>query len=168
MIVYFDMDGVLADLEASVFSIFDKPISAWDQNEHKEFWNNLVEKQQTFRRLKPIPEGCDLMTMLHNMGADIRILTSTGGGRYHYSIAKQKVAWLEEWVPVKASFTAVRLSKEKRQYATDGAWLVDDYVTNCDDWMAAGGNAVQFRRDNIDAMMRDMRSYADRAARRGK
>jgi hypothetical protein len=166
MIIYFDMDGVLSDFDAAVLDICEKPMTAFDQDDHKIFWNEIVRTHQFFAKLDPIPEGCDLMTMLSQLpGVDMRILSSTGGGKLHYEIMRQKCQWIEEYEIPKANVTFVRDSKVKVRYAQEGHWLIDDFQKNCDQWNGAGGHALQFKRDDIDAMMAELSRHARRAVR---
>ena len=60
-----------------------------------KFWNQQVGTDKDFLNLPSLPKGLELLRAVIATKVPVSILTSTGGGKYHYTIAQEKLAWLE-------------------------------------------------------------------------
>lgn len=120
--IYCDMDGVLAN-----FNI--EP--------------NAVERFKTekgfFANLEPMTENTKGLELLHNMGYNIKILTTSP----HRKADKDKLKWLKKHIPYinkkDVIFGRPNIPKidyvENEQYAV----LIDDWGRNISGWLAGGG-----------------------------
>lgn len=141
--IYVDMDGVVADFDQAVMDIFGQPYS---DDVAQTFWNVYVVPDQVFRNMPPIQEGLDMVTALQEIDT-ICFLTSTGGGKDHIDIAKQKLDWLYSnnlgFFPIAFCMS----TRGKGEYAQPGAILIDDRQKVCDEWEEQGGTPLLFTRE---------------------
>lgn len=149
--IYLDMDGVLADFDAMLEVFYNKPVGEIPPDTWNDFWNRDCVRHDLFRGFKPIDEGLQLLLILREAGADVTVLTSTGGGINHLDIAAQKLSWLRVHAPdherLKPYGVAFCLNTvNKAMYAKPGYVLVDDRKKVCDAWRERGGIAFQFDR----------------------
>lgn len=150
LIVNFDMDGVLADFDGAVFDYYGEGYKELSSEKVSDFWNNDVFANETFLRAEIIEVGMALLIDVASIkNVDLRILTSTGGGKHHIEIIRQKTLWLVQHLPdfVKPALIAVPGSAKKAAYAQPGHILIDDWVNNVDDWTNAGGVGLLFERN---------------------
>jgi len=92
--IYVDMDGVLADFEAHLKEMYGRE---YGEEMEDDFWNTRVVTDKPFLYMPAIAEGINMLfsLMLLEPAQQCCILTSTGGGKHHYEIARQKLSWLE-------------------------------------------------------------------------
>ncbi len=151
--IYVDMDGVVADFDQAVFDIFKQPYS---NDVAQTFWNVHVVSEQVFRYMHPIQEGLDMVTALQEIDT-VCFLTSTGGGKDHINIAKQKLGWLSDYC-IDTPVAFCMSTQGKGEYAKPGAFLIDDRQKVCDEWEEQGGVSLLFTRDQAhkisDAIIR--------------
>lgn len=127
-VVYFDMDGVLAD--------FDGAPRALDR---------FKTEKGFFQSLEPLRSGLNRAKSLIDRGFQVYILTASPNSRADYD----KRRWLEKHLPTlkRSHFIAVRLGACKADYVRDkGAVnvLFDDYFPNLNAWRSRGYIAFEF------------------------
>lgn len=128
VIIYFDMDGVLAK------------------------WNEFASVEETqvpgyFLAREPEPHAIVLVRFLKKIGLDVRILSAV----YPNGFAeKEKKAWLESHdlsdIPVVfVPYGADKYSYIDKSVLSDGmAILIDDFKKNLLEWRGHGGIAIKF------------------------
>lgn len=146
--IYLDMDGVLADFHGRYVDLFGKtPKDARDQKEFSPHWKQFCKTEQ-FKTLDLWPGAETLLTYVASLNIPVEILTSSGGAKFHESVAAQKVHWLvSRNIPYFANVVSSR--KLKANYANSETILVDDTEDVIDAFNAAGGHGILHL--NVDA-----------------
>jgi hypothetical protein len=148
MLIFIDMDGVVADFDAHMLECFGLTMEEMTEQEKEQFWNVECVSKQFFANAPLIPEGLHLVRTLRSARFELSFLTSTGGGKHHLEIAKQKLEFLERnhFDDMPVAFATG--TKSKASYANAGTLLVDDRQKVVDAFKSAGGNALLFTREN--------------------
>ncbi len=151
MLIYFDMDGTLADFEGGVRDICG--IAAADKDHPDEaqdarMWEGIRKAGDFYYRLKPLPGAVELFQKVYEQyGDDCRILTGIPSeGRGIVSAVADKKRWAQEYLGPKVIVIACP-RKEKQFYATDDDGsnvLIDDLKKSIREWEADGGTGVLF------------------------
>lgn len=144
-VVWFDLDGVLADFDKGVRDLHGKEYRELDAEEKKTFWTEIAGNG-FYTRLEVIPKGEVLYREIAEIDVDLRILTSTGGGVHHNQIAADKAQWCAAFLPdfVKPTFCAVPGAWIKKNLVSERAFLIDDNSATVDEWHQGGGVAYWF------------------------
>ena len=140
-IIYFDMDGVLADFVERIESVTGESIDFLmkDQTTFKKLKSKLVA-DNFFASLKPM-EGIKLLKELVRDGERVEILSSVGQFESE-KVAKQKKAWLKQHLGFSPKFNYTTSSKDKAKYAKSNTILIDDRTKSTVPFKAAGGIVI--------------------------
>lgn len=147
--IYLDMDGVLCDFKSAVvdknlYNPKENTIN-WEmlKGMGSEFWTNLQWLREGQRLYAWLFEFC------MNNKIDLCILSSVG----FTEGALGKKAWLSAHTKINPMcIYIVRDNKAKLNYAAEDALLIDDFGKNVKAFMAAGGNAIQFKNNAKDVV----------------
>jgi 5'(3')-deoxyribonucleotidase len=152
-VIYVDMDGVLADFDASVAERFF--ISTAQQKlfpTTKEGSWRIANQPDFFHTLRPISMGMIMLEyLLQNQGSKyvVGILSATGD--HHKIVQAQKLDWLENHVGVDAFQGPIIFAtsgvQHKKLFATPNSILIDDTEAVTDAFEDAGGRVVRFSPD---------------------
>jgi len=149
IILYLDMDGVLAD--------FNKEYTKFDpQKEDRKKFRSAVLDHNIFEKLDFMPDTQELLNHVSKLnGITIEILTSMGTHDPFQgeSAKRQKLKWLDSYnIPYKANF--VRDKEEKARYATPSSILIDDSIGCITPFRDAGGHGIHHTnaKDTIDQL----------------
>lgn len=139
-ILYFDLDGLLADMDGRVEEITGHKINELDQ---KQFWKTVSKTKDFFRNLDPFPLA-DVVrnTLLHSEFANqIHVLTSSGSN--FEEVAPQKIAWAVNNLGIsKDKIHVVTSGVCKSFWATPSSILIDDTEKVITAWVEAGGIGI--------------------------
>lgn len=152
MLVFLDLDGVLADFAAGVARLFgvdkDLVVKFGDRSHEavglsqSEFWRRLyADGQKWWVDLPPYPwaarlvEACDAAGEAWIATSPPKDCTTVGGG---------KLEWLKRFVPEVYKNRRYFIGSRKHILAAPGRVLVDDNLSKCEDFRRAGGQAVLF------------------------
>ena len=148
-----DMDGVIVDFLAGAMEMLNvaydkkyKPSEYVDLHgkfginelygvSEKEFWEVLAYDDRFWEHLKPTSYGLKLYFWLARI-APITILTAPN---LDPDCPRQKLVWLKKHLCLDINF--VMMGSRKYLLAGNGI-LIDDNSKNCDDFIAAGGEAI--------------------------
>ncbi len=151
--IYFDMDGVLANLDATVISIMNQELgmnynyinnnSYWwlDTGVNKKYFENLLFRKGLFKKLEPIADMIDVVNNLKSEGYDIYFLTMP---QYEGDCFASKGKWLKKyfkWVELDKHYIA---TGNKKLLAKPHRILVDDNAEFLIPWSREGGIAIGF------------------------
>ena len=146
--IYLDMDDVTADFKAYAKRLLGKT----QENERwpHEDWIKLRENPRLYRDLEPTPEASALVEycryLRDNNGFELKFLSAVPKGNDFHWAFYDKVVWAQKYFPdIPVMFGP--FSKDKHVHCQAGDILIDDRTSNCDEWRAAGGFAVQHRGD---------------------
>jgi hypothetical protein len=148
--VFLDMDGVLCNFEEVYIAKFGiAPTEAQERRERKEtdqMWHTFISDKE-FTTLPMMDGAKELLTYLDSKNRPISILSSSGGGERHEEVLLQKYVWLDNH-NITYSRIIVPGKRLKKEYAHEGALLIDDTPENVTDFRLAGGNAVLWAGDD--------------------
>tara|TARA_R110000824_G_scaffold95253_8_gene229140 strand:- start:1020 stop:1562 length:543 start_codon:yes stop_codon:yes gene_type:complete len=174
MKVYFDMDGVLSDLEGDVarLSGFD---DVRDMKSRGLMHENYLKQREDVGPYELFSEGTpiqpqrtrQLMMEIHAAGHTIEILTSLGvnspldlGDETH----RGKADWLREHysdlfeMGVVDRMNTTTKGWQKAFYANPDSLLIDDWKRNTDAFQKAGGLVVVFDRFSYNESVAQVRA----------
>ena len=154
-VIYFDMDGVLADFAGGVRDLLglDPAYQLADPQRTAEMFRRIGEYDSFFRKLKPVEGALELFEELRRK-YDVEILTGIPPVEAGVPNAREnKVAWIKQYIdPSVPVHTCIR--PEKKNYCTGrNCLLIDDNDNNLKQWEQAGGTAVRF---TTAAQIRDL------------
>jgi FMN phosphatase YigB (HAD superfamily) len=139
--IYLDMDGVLSDFERRYREIFGTDPAL--VREHKRFsdhWDEFVLGHH-FNCLDYHEGALELLEYLKDKDVEIEILSSSGGEKYHDIVKADKIVWLcEHGIPYHPN--VVSSKRLKKNYANENAILIDDTLSNIEEFNEAGGIGI--------------------------
>lgn len=128
-IIYFDMDGVLANFNGAIHREL-KPKEKPSERLEKNFYLNL----------KPINETIELVQQLIGNGHDVYIASKPSSSSLY--CASEKYAWVRKHIPELTK--KVILTGHK--HLLTGNYLIDDRP---EEWSKFGGKVLYFNPDNV-------------------
>jgi 5'(3')-deoxyribonucleotidase len=146
--IYLDLDGVLADFGLAARTLLFKTQDELDINGRwpdKE-WVSIRDQQHFYRNLPLMPRARELVTLARGfrdtLGWDLYILTAIPHKNDMPHVFHDKIDWVNDY------FSDIRVhfgpySEDKQHHCQPGDILVDDRVSNCEEWRARGGIAVK-------------------------
>lgn len=142
MLVYLDMDGVLADFDQRYRMLFGQ--SSQNQNRQsgsgKKRWEQFVLGNQ-FETLPMYEYVPTMIRDIKSLTDDIQILSAVGGEDYADLVADQKTAWLRDH-GIDFPINFVHTGTEKAEYATSNTVLIDDKAYVISAFVNAGGHGI--------------------------
>lgn len=163
MIVYIDMDGVVADFDGHFLELYNQPLEEMTQREKDDFWDSDCVADKFFAEEPVISEGIEMVTEIHKLGIPLSFLTSTGGGINHCEIARQKLDFLERVGFRTTPVAFANSTKTKAMHAHLDAYLIDDREKVVDAFIEAGGAAWLFKRDRWEEAVEWVKKWVDTA-----
>jgi 5'(3')-deoxyribonucleotidase len=137
MIVFIDMDGVLANFDGAIIKKF----------ESKKLWDNRWDEvdPELFLNLEKMPDADQLVEYIRGM-FDIHLLTAIPKkGRFEKSRV-QKYQWAFNHYKIYPSKIHACYREEKQYFAVEENLspnlLIDDHEGNVIEWRAKGGIAI--------------------------
>ena len=149
MIIYLDMDDVVADWKVAAEAIVKRSWHNYIERIPDEDWNKVKAKQRFYRDL-PIKDGAhDLVNfcrdaVANGLADDLRFLTALPHDFSLPFAAYDKVLWAtERFERIPVLFGPY--SRDKHTHCQPGDILIDDRTSNCEEWIRAGGQAHIYR-----------------------
>lgn len=149
ILVYLDVDGVgshwLKYMEALLPDNLNMAIVNKAPNRGEILRSVYQDNPHFFALLEPYHPYGSLIATLKTLGVTLRILTARGNDHPNpQTVIDDKLYWLNKHFDVdRRHVYVVAESKDKAAWAKPNAILIDDYDRNCDEWVAAGGHAIQ-------------------------
>jgi hypothetical protein len=146
--VFVDIDGVFADFAGRYKSLYgekDHPSKNKEKEYNRNNFANFIETEQ-FKTVDAMPDidiGLDILKII-NGSINVSLLGSVGYIEAFEQVVSQKLYWLETH---DINFPAILVpgKRYKRLWAGPGKLLIDDTLSNCEDWIKAGGIAIHHK-----------------------
>jgi hypothetical protein len=158
MIIYCDLDGVLADFDRYI----KENLSVKAQRDDAQMWAELVLKRKPYRMLKPTSYAARLWDAIASTNLPAKILTAIPR-RTTLPTAEEDKRY---WVGTKEANNVFGgqppevvigpFSKDKYKHCQPGDILIDDRMDNCEQWSEAGGIAI-FHDGDVNATIKALR-----------
>lgn len=138
--VYVDVDDVLGDFTKHFRTTIDS--NGISRKSFDDYENNIKDHDGGWWiTMPPRKDAGELMSYLHKNKFDLNILSASPV--WDPDAKRQKIEWINKYFPFvhKEKIFIVRRS-EKKDFATTGAILIDDYDKNIREWVAEGGIGI--------------------------
>lgn len=148
--LYLDMDGVLADFNHAARTLLKATVAEerLAQNNGRwphEKWRKIANDKHFYRNLPKTPIAdrlVDMAMQFKQLGWDIKVLTAIPKGNDMPDVFHDKIDWINEYYPgLRVHFGPY--SDDKHLHCHEGDILIDDRTSNCKEWRAARGIAIQ-------------------------
>ena len=156
--LYLDMDGVVADWETAIADILGYKLVEGDRWPDQD-WRKIIQFQRVYRDIPLLPwalefvdKACEIARAANYA---VRFLTAVPRRNDFPWAFEDKVHWANQyWPTIPVWFGPY--SQDKQQRAAPGQILVDDRMTNIQEWRAHEGTGIHFHR-NPDAVLAELR-----------
>jgi len=143
---YLDMDGVIADWNKGVEDILGYIKEDPNSHYNDADWAKITTNERMYRDLPVMGRAGALVSLAKafevQLGWDVRFLTAVPKGNDVHWAFWDKCLWAQEHFPgIPVHFGP--FAKDKCTHCRPGDILVDDRHSNCVEWRAAGGIAVE-------------------------
>jgi 5'(3')-deoxyribonucleotidase len=149
MIIYLDMDDVVADWIPAARAIVNRDWTYGSDKVSEADWDKVRAKTRFYRDL-PVKEGAfELVNycreaVANGLADDLRFLTALPHNNDVPYACYDKVLWAtERFERIPVLFGPY--SHDKWRHCTPGDILIDDRTSNCMEWENAGGHAHIYR-----------------------
>lgn len=165
--LYLDMDGVLADFDGHARTLFSKSVNPetgmWDPEE----WRKLSKVPNLYRHLPLMPQARELynlaMRFQNELNWRVAVLTAVPKNNDVKDAFQDKFDWIAEHFPNTRIYFGP-YSKDKQTHAKPGDILVDDRLSNCQEWTDAGGIAIRVTKQYDRAIEQLKQEFENRKA----
>lgn len=144
--IYFDMDGVLADMQGMMdaYNITYNPPTEHDPIVDQNMWDEIRKIDHFYDKLEPVKGTLELFKELGRK-YDCQILTAQPKEKWNIPNAKEdKINWAKRYLGEDVKIN-VCFRPEKKDYVKGPqSILVDDLPKNIEEWEAEGGTGVLF------------------------
>lgn len=141
-IINIDMDGVVADFNAYTSEVLGRKIGWEGRDLSAGEWIVLGSIDRLYYKLPLIEESRELVALaLSRDDCDVRFLTAIPRRTTMPTAEQDKRDWLGVYFPGIACEIGP-YSKDKQKWCKPGDILIDDKLSNVEEWCSAGGVAV--------------------------
>jgi hypothetical protein len=141
--IYCDMDGVLVDFDKGYQQLTGKETQHVDVQGKSEFWNTFrqslqdkkMQEKEYWANLQWMPDGKELWDHIKTMNPTLLSAPS----RDPQSRLGKRI-WVKKNIPGTPLILAS--AEAKKNYARKNSILIDDRVSNINDWNNAGGIGI--------------------------
>ena len=156
--LYLDMDGVVADWETAIADILGYKLIEGDRWPDQD-WRKIIQFQRVYRDIPLLPWAREFADEAGKIARAanyaVRFLTAVPRRNDFPYAFEDKVHWANKHFPTIPVWFGP-YSQDKQQRAATGQILVDDRITNINEWTAKGGRGIHFHR-NPDAVLAELR-----------
>lgn len=157
VVIYCDMDGVLADFDKGLMQLSNgkNSFEFYKESNPQGMWNLIRDQSDNgikfWATLPKIEPDADMLwKFINSLGYTVKILSSTASRQSKINSADiGKRTWLSTKlipVPQEENIILVDSSDAKRQYAAGpNHILIDDRPKNISQWRSAGGVAIEHK-----------------------
>ena len=156
-VILLDMDGVLCDFNKAYKQRFNVEPKSFDKvpkkekELHQRNWMEFIE-EEGFANLPSLKGSYDILRTCDAYNdIEKKILTSSGNEEAFEEISRQKKSWLWDHC-IDYECIVVPGKRFKKDYAKKTALLIDDTLTNCQNFRDNGGVAIQHKGNYEDVI----------------
>jgi 5'(3')-deoxyribonucleotidase len=146
--IYLDMDDVVAEWRGFAEKFFGRSITREERLPDEE-WQTISRDQRMYAKLglktgaHELVEWCKQYARTHN--GNVYFLTAIPRKNNMPYALMDKVRWAERYFPgIPCFFGPYAVDKAQHCTGSDSI-LIDDRISNCSAWVAAGGRAHIYR-----------------------
>lgn len=141
--IYLDMDGVVADFNRFATDFLGRQIGWNEQDLTQEEWNKLDSIGNLYFKLPLIHESTRLVAMAKSFSTrfHVEFLTAVPRQKTMPSAESDKRQWLDIYYPG-MKMNIGPYSRDKQNWCKPGDILVDDKLSNIEEWYNKGGVAI--------------------------
>jgi len=147
MNIYLDMDDVVADWTGFANKFFNTPGRLAQHYLPDEEWLKLKTQQRMYAELSLKAGAYELVNCCldytNKHGGQVAFLTALPHDDSFPFASYDKVLWAHKYFPDTTVFFGP-YAKDKHNFCEPGDLLIDDRISNCEDWAKAGGKAVVY------------------------
>ncbi len=158
--IYLDMDGVVADFDAAVSQILGynrEPFTRYPD----EDWQQILNHPRFYRHLPICKDAKYLVTnvlhMAHQKSMDVKFLSALPKGNDFPWAAYDKVMWAQDYFPMIPVWIGP-YSEDKQLRSKKGDVLIDDRVSNIDQWNSKGGFGILHKGD-VENTLTELKAF---------
>lgn len=157
------MDDVVADFKTASLALLQPTVAeaaeaARSGRWSTDNWNRIASTPHFFRHLPKMPRADELMNLARRfrdeLAWEVYMLTAIPTANDVPDCVQDKVEWQQEHYPdIRVRFGP--FAADKKKFCKGNDILVDDRLSNIDDWSAQGGTAVRVTED-YDLALREL------------
>jgi len=131
-VLYLDLDGVLADFDSHAENLVTA--SGEDVRSERDWWRILKQDNHFFLNLDPMPYAMAIWKAARSVTHDVQILTALPKENTFPNAMNDKSAWVARHFGKNVKVNFGPYSKDKWRHARPGDILVDDRLSNIQEW----------------------------------
>lgn len=166
--LYLDMDGVVADWDKGCELYLGVKRPKHNQNEDgrwsHEQWLKIRENDRFFRTLPKMHLADELVDLARrfrdDLNYDVRFLTAIPRGNDAPWSFQDKVLWAQDYYPDIPVFFGP-YSHDKKHHCKPNDILIDDRLTNIEDWREQNGRAIRVLHDDLAPAINLLQRFYD-------
>lgn len=143
--IFLDMDGVASDLNRYAEQLLGEKVDLLVEGHGLDHcWRTIEKCSRFYRELPVFEEVYELVNFIEQQldRYNFAFLTAIPFNHFMPWVHHDKVEWAQHYFPGVPVFFGP-FSKEKYKHAKIGDILIDDRLSNCNEWAAAGGIAIR-------------------------
>jgi 5'(3')-deoxyribonucleotidase len=143
--LYIDMDGVVADFYGFAATVLRQPSHIYREKWTHDQWEKLKNYPCLYKYLPKTEQADHIIIQSRKfrdfLGWRLYMLTAVPKGNDVPDAFSDKISWMQRHYPdIPVRFGPY--AKDKQHHCNPGDVLMDDRVSNCEEWVQAGGRAI--------------------------
>ena len=160
--IYFDMDGVLADFDRGMEELCymeNQKQGEAGSNSDDELWNAVRSVDNFYDKLEPVSGAVEMFKKIYSVYGDkCEILSAVPKPHRNIPSAREdKIKWVRRVLSDQVVINLVYRAEKQDFVKGKGCILIDDYQTNIDEWISAGGTGILF--ESADKILEKLKEF---------